>query len=292
MSTKDGFIRHNDVMIFRTVVEIPPLSFSIAPCEEMLFVGSCFADSIGRRFQEEKFRVVVNPYGVMYNPASIMHTVSRFLNEPGRISPKVVVFTLGTNHVYVLKETGEIVDNCQKRPQKLFEEQALSVGECCKYLAKAVGLLKDACPEVKVMVTVSPIRYAKYGFHGSAISKATLLLAAEQLKKEGQGVVDYFPAFEIVNDELRDYRFYQPDMIHPSLQAIEYVWERMVESCLSKEAKDFLKEWKPIKEALAHRPFHPDSEEYKAFLGKTIEKLEHLRAKYPQMPDTEGLVHS
>ena len=124
MSTKDGFIRHDDVMIFRTVVEIPPLSFSIAPCEEMLFVGSCFADSIGRRFQEEKFRVVVNPYGVMYNPASIMHTVSRFLNEPGRISPKVVVFTLGTNHVYVLKETGEIVDNCQKRPQKLFEEQA------------------------------------------------------------------------------------------------------------------------------------------------------------------------
>ncbi|MBO4820495.1 MAG: GSCFA domain-containing protein [Prevotella sp.] len=271
-------------MVFRTVVDIPPLAFSIAPCEEMLFVGSCFADSIGRRFQEENFQVVVNPYGVMYNPASIMHTVNRFLHESGRISPKVVVFTLGTNHVYVLKETGEIVDNCLKRPQKLFDERILSVQECCEYLTKAVGLLKDAIPEVKVMVTVSPIRYAKYGFHGSAISKATLLLAAEQLKKEWQGVVDYFPAYEIVNDELRDYRFYQPDMIHPSPQTIEYVWERMVESCLSDEARDFLKEWKPIKEALAHRPFHPDSEEYKAFLGKTMEKMELLRAKYPQMP--------
>lgn len=279
-------------MDFRTIVDIPPLSFSIAPCEEMLFVGSCFADSIGRRFQEEKFRAVVNPYGVMYNPASILHSVSRFLLEPVRISPKVVVFTLGTNHVYVLKETGEIVDNCQKRPQKLFDERVLSVGECCEYLSNALRLLKDACPEVKVMVTVSPIRYAKYGFHGSAISKATLLLAAEQLIKEWPGVVDYFPAYEIVNDELRDYRFYQPDMIHPSRQTIEYVWERMVDSCLSPEAKDFLREWKPIKDALAHHPFQPESEEYKAFLKKTMEKMERLRAKYPQMPGAQEPDHS
>lgn len=271
-------------MIFRTVVDIPTFSFSIAPCEEMLFVGSCFADSMGRRFQEEKFRAVVNPYGVMYNPASILHTVQRYLGEPERMTPKVVVFTLGTNHVYVFKETGEIVDNCQKRPQKLFEERELSVGECCDYLAMSVKLLKDACPEVKVVVTVSPIRYAKYGFHGSAVSKATLLLAAEQLKKDWHGVVDYFPAFEIVNDELRDYRFYQPDMIHPSPQTIEYVWERMVDACLSDEAKAFLKEWKPIKEAMSHHPFHPESEDYKAFLRKTHEKMERLRAKYPFMP--------
>ena len=271
-------------MLFRTVVDILPLSFSIAPCEEMLFVGSCFADSIGRRFQEENFRVVVNPYGVMYNPASIMHTVRRFLNEPVRVTPKVVVFTLGTNHVYVLRETGEIVDNCQKRPQKLFEERVLSVQECCEYLAMAVGLLKETCPEVKVMVTVSPVRYAKYGFHGSAVSKATLILAAEQLRNEWQGVVDYFPAYEIVNDELRDYRFYQPDMIHPSSQTIEYIWERMVECCLSDEAREFLKEWKPIKTALAHRPFNADSEEYKAFLEKTREKMELLKARYPEMP--------
>lgn len=279
-------------MDFRTIVDIPSYSFSIAPCEEMLFVGSCFAESIGRRFEEEKFRVVINPYGVMYNPASIMHSVRRYLHEPSRISPKVVVFTLGTNHVYVLKETGEIVDNCQKRPHKLFEERVLSVEECCEYLTMAVRLLKDTCPGVKVMVTVSPIRYAKYGFHGSAISKAILLLAAEQLKKEWQGVVDYFPSYEIVNDELRDYRFYQPDMIHPSPQAIEYVWERMVDSCFSEEAKEFLREWKPIKDALAHHPFHPDSEEYKAFLGKTMEKKERLKVKYPQMPDTEELAHS
>ncbi|MBR5326169.1 MAG: GSCFA domain-containing protein, partial [Prevotella sp.] len=102
-------------MEFRTIVDIPKPDFEIGPCEEMLFVGSCFATEIGRRFQEEKFRAVVNPYGVMYNPASILHTIERWTT-----SPCVVFLTLGTNHIYRLKETGEIVDNCQKRPQSLF----------------------------------------------------------------------------------------------------------------------------------------------------------------------------
>lgn len=271
-------------MFFRTIVDIQPISFTIAPCEAMLFVGSCFADRIGRRFQEEKFRAVVNPYGVMYNPASILHSIQRFIGERRRISPKVVVLTLGTNHVYVLKETGEIVDNCQKRPQQLFEERILSVEECCDFMAKTVRLLSEKWMDVKVLLTVSPVRYAKYGFHGSAVSKATLLLAAEKMRMMFPEIVDYFPAYEIVNDELRDYRFYDPDMIHPSPQAVEYIWERMVETCMSDEAKEFLKAWKPIKEALAHHPFHPESEEYKAFLCKVMEKKERLHDKYPDMP--------
>ena len=97
-------------MQFRTIVDIPRPAFSIAPCEEMLFVGSCFADNIGRRFKDEMFRATVNPFGVMYNPASILRTVERT-----DVAPRVAVFTLGTNHVYILRETGEIVDNCQKR---------------------------------------------------------------------------------------------------------------------------------------------------------------------------------
>ena len=105
-------------MQFRTIVDIPSPTFCIAPCEEMLLVGSCFADNIGRRFSDEMFRATVNPFGVMYNPASILHTVQRTT-----VAPRVAVFTLGTNHVYILKETGEIVDNCQKRPQRLFEER-------------------------------------------------------------------------------------------------------------------------------------------------------------------------
>ena len=186
-------------MEFRTVVDIPSPDFRIAPCESLLFVGSCFADAIGQRFLEEKFRAIVNPYGVMYNPASILHTVQRLVADSADLkSIKTAFLTLGTNHVYRLKETGEIVDNCQKRPQTLFQEEELSVDACADYLQQTVDLLRAQNPEMHVVLTVSPIRYRKYGYHGSQLSKATLLLAVERLNE------NYFPAYEIVNDELRD----------------------------------------------------------------------------------------
>lgn len=309
-------------MQFRTIVDIPRPAFSIAPCEEMLFVGSCFADNIGRRFKDEMFRATVNPFGVMYNPASILHTVERT-----DVAPRVAVFTLGTNHVYILRETGEIVDNCQKRPHRLFEERELTVEECKDYLLRAVNILRERRPDVNVIITVSPIRYAKYGFHGSQLSKATLLLAADQLIKEttlyressidkesnfskessidkessiskessfskdvslneeqGGAVVTYFPAYEIVNDELRDYRFYADDMLHPSSVAVEYIWQRMVETFFSDEAKTFLREWAPLKKGFSHRPLNPDGDEYKAFLAKLHADAERLKQRYKDMP--------
>lgn len=315
-------------MQFRTIVDIPRPTFSIAPCEEMLFVGSCFADNIGRRFKDEMFRATVNPFGVMYNPASILHTVERT-----DVAPRVAVFTLGTNHVYILRETGEIVDNCQKRPHRLFEERELTVEECKDYLLRAVNILRERRPDVKVIITVSPIRYAKYGFHGSQLSKATLLLAADLLIKEttlnressidkelnfskesnisiesninkesgfskesgiskdvslndeqGGAVVTYFPAYEIVNDELRDYRFYADDMLHPSSLAVEYIWQRMVETFFSDEAKTFLREWAPLKKGFSHRPLNPDGDEYKAFLAKLHAEAERLKQRYKDMP--------
>lgn len=297
-------------MQFRTIVDIPRPAFSIAPCEEMLFVGSCFADNIGRRFKDEMFRATVNPFGVMYNPASILHTVERT-----DVAPRVAVFTLGTNHVYILRETGEIVDNCQKRPHRLFEERELTVEECKDSLLRAVNILRERRPDVKVIITVSPIRYAKYGFHGSQLSKATLLLAADQLIKEttlnrescigkesgiskesginkdvslndeqGGAVVTYFPAYEIVNDELRDYRFYADDMLHPSSVAVEYIWQRMVETFFSDEAKTFLREWAPLKKGFSHRPLNPDGDEYKAFLAKLHAEAERLKQRYKDMP--------
>lgn len=266
-------------MEFRTIVKVERSTLSIHPCERMLFVGSCFADNIGRRFVEDKFRAVVNPFGVMYNPASILHTVQRYEGE----SPRVAVFTLGTNHVYILKETGEIVDNCRKRPQRLFREEQLTVEECCDYLSRAVDVLLSRSADVRVIVTVSPIRYAKYGYHGSALSKAVLLLAAERLAENYAGVVEYFPAYEIVNDELRDYRFYAEDMLHPSQQAVSYIWERFAEAYFGEDTRKFLEEWRPIKEALGHRPFNPDSQEYKDFLSATLRKAELLAEKYPDM---------
>ena len=277
-------------MEFRTIVDIPDPGFRIEPCERMLFVGSCFADSIGARFREEGFPVTVNPYGTMYNPASVLHTIERWTTQGVRnhvqtdctrfLTPCVVFLTLGTNHVYRLKETGEIVDNCEKRPAALFQEEELTVDECADYLSRAVALLKERNPEVKVIFTVSPIRYAKYGFHGSQLSKATLLLAVDKLVSASSGELAYFPAYEIMNDELRDYRFYQPDMLHPSEQAVDYIYELFAETYFSADAKEMVREWQPIKAALAHRPFNPDSEEHKAFLAKVSAQKDAFLAKW------------
>ena len=297
-------------MEFRTIVDIPDPGFRIGPCEEMLFVGSCFATEIGHRFQEEGFPVVVNPFGTMYNPASILHTIEKLFRGCGGavarwhedtsraalnglqtnlappcprtpVPPSLVFLTLGTNHVYRLKSTGEIVDNCEKRPAALFQEEELSVEVCADYLQQAITLLREQNPAVRIVLTVSPIRYRKYGYHASQLSKATLLLAVEKIRVNLCQSVAYFPAYEIVNDELRDYRFYKPDMLHPSDQAVEYIWQRLSETYLSNEAKAFIQEWAPLKAALNHKPFDAESEEYKAFMHKTMLKVEALKKKYP-----------
>ena len=316
-------------MELQTKVNIVKSLFKINPSDKLLFVGSCFAENIGRRFVENQFDAIVNPYGTMYNPASVLHTVERCSPSPALRAPSpqgargmlpsfayeescetsmqtsssplgermpvgqvrgcegggrgpfsFAIITLGTNHIYILKETDEIVDNCMKRPQKLFREEKLTVDECADYLSRAVAILKERNPEVKVIFTVSPIRYAKYGFHGSQLSKATLLLAVDKLVSESPESISYFPAYEIMNDELRDYRFYQPDMLHPSEQAVDYIYERFAETYFSEETKEMVREWQPIKAALAHRPFNPDSEEHKAFLAKVREQKDAFFAKW------------
>lgn len=270
-------------MEFRTKIDIERSASQIAPCARMLFVGSCFADSIGSRFREERFPVVVNPFGTMYNPVSVFHTVEKLAGEGTVNDTEWVFVTLGTNHIYILKETGEVVDNCQKRPQRLFEERVMTVDECASWLQRAVDLLAEHNPQVHIVFTVSPIRYRKYGYHESQLSKATLLLAVDKVLAQNaeRGMLSYFPAYEIVNDELRDYRFYAEDMIHPSRQAVEYIWERLVDTYFTDGAKRYLDEWRPLKEALGHRPFNADSEEYRLFMQKTQEKIVALSKKYP-----------
>ena len=283
-------------MEFRTKVDIEEPSWRVDIADRLLFVGSCFADNIGKRFAEEQFAATINPYGVMYNPVSVLHTVER-LAEKGE-SYDVAFLTFGTNHIYILKETGEVVDNCQKRPQRLFDEQQLSVEECAGYMQQTIEVLRRMNSAVRVVLTVSPIRYAKYGYHGSQLSKATLLLATHEVcgraakygetaaAKYGEtnaakyGETYYFPSYEVVVDELRDYRFYNEDMLHPSQQAVEYLWERIGESLLTERTLQYLEEYRPIKQALNHRPFNAESEEYKAFRQQTIEKLQHLNNKY------------
>ena len=273
-------------MKFRTSVDIPKSSFSIDPFARMLFVGSCFADNMGKKFTAEKFNTLVNPYGVMYNPASVYHTIQRI-----SFVPDYAILTLGTNRVYILKETNEIVDNCRKQPQNLFREEQLSIEECVNYLSLAIDRLIELNKDIKIIVTVSPIRYAKYGFHGSQLSKATLLLASQQLLELYPDRVEYFPAYEIVNDELRDYRFYAADMLHPTEQAVDYIWERFSDTYFSQSTTDFIAEWRPLKQALAHKVLDATSNDFIKFKQSSIEKLNSIAEKYPLLDVTNELQH-
>lgn len=273
-------------MKFRTIVDIPKSSFSINPFARMLFVGSCFADNMGKKFTAEKFNTLVNPYGVMYNPASVYHTIQRI-----SFVPDYAILTLGTNRVYILKETNEIVDNCRKQPQNLFREEQLSIEECVNYLSLAIDRLIELNKDIKIIVTVSPIRYAKYGFHGSQLSKATLLLASQQLLERYSDRVEYFPAYEIVNDELRDYRFYAADMLHPTEQAVDYIWERFSDTYFSQSTTDFITEWRPLKQALAHKVLDSTSNDFIKFKQSSIEKLNLIAKKYPLLDVTNELQH-
>ncbi len=270
-------------MILQTKVNIGKAQFELKPTDRLLFVGSCFAANIGKRMQDNLFDVVVNPDGVMYNPCSICHTIERIVHQrPMEERPfDVLVFTLGTNHVYRDRSTGQIVDNCMKRPQCEFTEELLSIDECCAYLMDAIRLMRQCNVGIRTILTVSPIRYAKYGFHESQLSKATLLLAADRLIDETSGGdVVYFPAYEIMNDELRDYRFYDPDMLHPSAQAVDYIYEQFKGMFFSAEAHDFEREWLPIRKALEHRPFDRDAPEYELFVQKTKAKELAFRKKW------------
>ena len=273
-------------MKFRTIVDISKSSFSIDPFARMLFVGSCFADNMGKKFTAEKFNTLVNPYGVMYNPASVYHTIQRI-----SFVPDYAILTLGTNRVYILKESNEIVDNCRKQPQNLFREEQLSIEECVNYLSLAIDRLIELNKDIKIIVTVSPIRYAKYGFHGSQLSKATLLLASQQLLELYPDRIEYFPAYEIVNDELRDYRFYAADMLHPTEQAVDYIWERFSETYFSQLTADFIAEWRPLKQALAHKVLDATSNDFIKFKQSSIEKLNIIAKKYPLLDVTNELQH-
>lgn len=161
--------------------------------------------------------------------------------------------TLGTNSCYRLRENDMIVANCHKEPSTLFEEVTLDMEACQKTLGDMMSLLARECPKLKIVFTVSPYRYKKYGFHGSQLAKATLLLAVDRICQLFPERACYFPAYEILLDELRDYRFYAEDMIHPSSVAADYIWQKMAENCMDQEMQQYLKDYEPIRKAKGHR---------------------------------------
>ena len=190
-----------------------------------------------------------------------------------------LLLTLGTAWVYELNETKRIVNNCHKTSSSQFTRKKLSVEECISVLKKSILQLQKINPNLQVIFTVSPIRHWKDGAHENQVSKSTLFLAIDSLQKSIQNI-SYFPAYELLMDDLRDYRFYDEDMLHPNATAVEYIWENFSKTYFSKETFNLISKIEAIQKAIEHRPFNAQSRSYKMFIQKTIEDCEALSKTY------------
>lgn len=189
-----------------------------------------------------------------------------------------LIITLGTARVYRYLHTDHIVANCHKVPGREFDHFLLTPSEIVNDYLETIGVLRAVNPKLKVILSVSPVRHVRDGLFENNVSKAVLLQAANEIIKNDEHTF-YFPAYELMMDVLRDYRFYESDMIHPTAQAVDYIWERFMETFMDKETRDFVKQWAKIRKALAHRPFHPTSSSHQAFLKATIKQLHDLKSK-------------
>ena len=314
-------------MNFQTSVELPAGLPAIRHADHILLMGSCFAENIGALLSDAKFRLELNPFGILYNPLSIssalreiatkkeytekdlfayrglwhspMHHGSFSASTPEETLQHInvrlqqarqamqqldwLMLTFGTAYVYEQKETGKVVANCHKLPESNFNRRLLLVDEIVDEYTSLITSLAARNPNLKILFTVSPIRHIRDGMHANQLSKSTLLLAIDRLQQFFPQHVFYFPSYEIVLDELRDYRFYADDMLHPSPLAVRYLWERFSETFFSADTKQIMAEVEDIRRDLAHKPFHPASEAYQRFLGQIVLKIERLIGKYPYL---------
>jgi len=193
-----------------------------------------------------------------------------------------LMVTFGTAYVYINKETQEVVGNCHKMPERMFSRSMLNVRTIVEEWQDVLEKCRRANPKLKVLFTVSPIRHAKDGMHGNQLSKSTLLLAVDELCRMCPDC-HYFPSYEIMMDELRDYRFYADDMLHPSSLAVEYIWQCFSRCYFPKQTQAVMKEWADIRRRLAHRPFDPESEAYRNFLSQIVLKIAEIKQKFPYL---------
>lgn len=210
--------------------------------------------------------------------AQIRATLSKLKHEIE--NARYVFITLGTNVVYRHKQLDAVVCNCHRVPQQAFIEERIPLHDCTESLLRTVKSLLEINTDIKLIFTISPYRYSKYGYHGSQLSKSVLLLAMQTVCESYPDVCYYFPSYEILLDELRDYRFYAEDMHHPSAQAIDYIWSRLAQCAFSSQAQQYLRDYEPIRKGLLHRPLQANAEEEKARRADLECRAAAIRQKY------------
>lgn len=312
---------------FRTTLHTENPGFFIRHEHRVMLIGSCFTEHIGAKLAAAKFRLSLNPNGIVYNPVSIARLLIR-LSEPDTpeaaddlffhqglwhswehhsdfsrpdqaeahaaiqqsfaaarqflLDTDFLILTLGSAQVFELRENGIVVANNHKMPAALFSEKRLSPSEIVDALLPALERIRLRRPSLKVILTVSPVRHVRNGLVENQRSKAALLLACASLCERLPDTV-YFPAYELQMDDLRDYRFYASDMIHPSAVAVDYIWSFFSQCYFQPDTQQLIGRIAKIQQAAAHRPFNPDTPEHLHFLQNQIEAIAAMQAKHPEL---------
>ena len=298
--------------VFKLNFDFPPSNTKINLHDKVYLAGSCFSDEMGTKFQQHKFQSCQNPFGTLFNPLSIFNSIAGKLDVTNTIesqgvfyhwdchskisgleenelknevaktmttstefleSAQALILTFGTAFVYTYKPTGSVVGNCHKVPADQFEKRLLSKQEITNAFDEVYAGLDT---NLNIVLTVSPVRHIRDGLIENNLSKAVLLESVHELVKNYSNV-EYFPSYEIMNDELRDYRFFARDMIHPSDQAIDYIWNSFSKTYFDNETSNFIEKWSKIQLALNHNGHQPNSMKHQHFIQTTISQLEKLK---------------
>lgn len=310
-------------MQLQTQIHLYPTEEQINYSSKVLLLGSCFTENIGSKLDYFQFQNWQNPFGVIFNPISLLQLIKRairndlfdhddifqhneiwysfqahsscssldantlvtLLNEQLQLLKNTIsecshlMITLGSAWVYRHVESQQIVANCHKVPQQDFSKELLSVPEIEECLQQILAAIQNVNPEATLVFTVSPVRHIKDGMIANSQSKAHLIAAVQNTVTNTKAI--YFPAYEVMMDDLREYRFYASDLIHPNEIAIHYIWEKFKQVWIDPDTASVQKEIDTIRKGLQHRPFHPKSKKHQVFLSSIQIKIEKLNHDYP-----------
>ena len=320
-------------MKLRTEITIDRSPTLIEHDQPVLTLGSCFAEHLGGMLKQNRFTVLDNPFGVLYNPASMLQSLQLltrntfpqeelvYHNEEWHsfyhhssfshhikssclahinsqikkaqsflVNTKHAILTLGTAYVYRRKGSGQIVSNCHKMPANHFEHGLLDSTEIIRCLLGIIDILRHFNPQMHIIFSVSPIRHIKDGLLGNQISKTNLLFSIQKLAAMVKNW-HYFPAYEIMLDDLRDYRFYEEDLLHPNALAREYIWRKFAAAYFSGRCMETLNELKDLNRARRHKPRNPQSPMSQEFIKNQLFLIKELQQRYPYISFEEDVQH-
>ncbi len=305
---------------FRLPIKLDPQNYKININDSILALGSCFVDSIGKHLLKNKFDIEINPFGTLFNPFSIYYILQNSIDNNYKTedyiykeglyyslnfhsninsnskdglerkiqkiynqiykrlkSNKILIITYGTAIVYKKRKTNKIVGNCHKLPSNEFIKEILTVDYIVNLFTKLFEKIKKINSEIKIILTVSPVRHIKDNLSYNMLSKSILRITCNKLTNE---FISYFPSYEILIDDLRDYRFYKEDMIHPNEIAERYILELFKKNYFDAKTNLFIESWRKIEKNINHNPFNPNAEQYKNLLKVSLKTLETLENDY------------